>query len=880
MSANFDWQTDEDQRRPQGGWDDPIEEPPPTRGPRRRTPWRLLVVTGALLVAVAALVWWRVDQRIDATMEAVRTDVIASHNVVQRAAADGDEEIFRSFLSGRDPAWTAAQVHVFEHALFADRSPFGLRPAEESLPAVIAPPGEEAAAGEQAASIELSPDLNEAIVTIDQPFQTEDGATVVLQQTSVYRRGDRRWLLAPPLDEYWGDWQTSEGERLSLIYPQRDEALGQRLAADLDSEIERMCATLDGIDCSADLYLTVRLDVDPEALAALARPLGALRRARENEDILELPAPTLVGLPAGTDAEQETAYAALRDGYARHILSAAIAQATSWRCCDAELLFQMLLEYQFGELGLMRWPVGPDDYQRVQDERLRISDLGPDFQRRYPTGATAERLWPIRTAIDFLVHAMPSIPPAEMQRMAARTPTLSGFLNALRSQAGEASDLPADFDLAFWLYAFQSDQPEASDAPFPDESLYLSCETTAASQRPEPSTLYRYLPEAKAWEELYRLDGYVWMSSLPNPRELLLQEFAQGPEMWQTSIWRDGERTAVYTPPRDGYSVSFGETDPAGQRLVTYAYDPEEGIAQALAVGLDACDSACATAPLPGLPAWSPDGRQALYAGTTESLPSGVLVAAGGRRILLDSSDRLAIQPLALGAGDARQDDGLRQIGSGYSPFWLDDHTYGFVRSVQNGDRGPFDDEEIVTATLEDPEPRVLLRTSDAAALLPAGNAGRALQLAYAAVKPASPSQLVIVALDDMTRRAYVFLYDRASQALELRLDLLYTLNHSLSFSPDGRYLVMTGQDRDSVLGNDDMGVTLLHDIAANRTVPFLTRLPFFLPSVVYDWTEDGRWLAMVMGDNLVGIVAPDNGAVRLLPHNFGTCTSVAWVEE
>lgn len=154
------------------------------------------------------------------------------------------------------------------------------------------------------------------------------------------------------------------------------------------------------------------------------------------------------------------------------------------------------------------------------------------------------------------------------------------------------------------------------------------------------------------------------------------------------------------------------------------------------------------------------------------------------------------------------------------------------------------------------------------------------MSLGYVATHPQQPNRLFIVVLDSAEFRSYVIVYDLNTRLPEVRLQLLYNLNHSLSFSPDGRYLVMTGQDRDSVLGNDDMGVTLLHDIAANRTVPFLTRLPFFLPSVVYDWTEDGRWLAMVMGDNLVGIVAPDNGAVRLLPHNFGTCTSVAWVEE
>ncbi|MBP6787993.1 MAG: hypothetical protein KA170_10435, partial [Candidatus Promineofilum sp.] len=101
MSAHFDWQTEEDDRREHSGWDEPAEEPP--KPPGRHPSWRLLGVIGGLLLAVGALIWWRVDQRIDETTQAVRSDVVASHNLVQRAVAEGDAEVFRSFLSGRDP---------------------------------------------------------------------------------------------------------------------------------------------------------------------------------------------------------------------------------------------------------------------------------------------------------------------------------------------------------------------------------------------------------------------------------------------------------------------------------------------------------------------------------------------------------------------------------------------------------------------------------------------------------------------------------------------------------------------------------------------------------------------------------------------------------
>ena len=71
---------------------------------------------------------------------------------------------------------------------------------------------------------------------------------------------------------------------------------------------------------------------------------------------------------------------------------------------------------------------------------------------------------------------------------------------------------------------------------------------------------------------------------------------------------------------------------------------------------------------------------------------------------------------------------------------------------------------------------------------------------------------------------------------------------------------------------DSNLAPMLLHDIAANRTFPLLARLPYFLPSVVYDWTPDGL-LAVALDENLIGLIDPDRGGVRLLRHNQGACT-------
>lgn len=882
MSGNFDWQTEEDDRRAQTNWDEAPETRPAAT--RRPLPWRLIAVVAVLVAAVGGIVWWRVDRQIEATLQAFRTDVIASHNLLQRAAANGDDEIFRASLSGRVPSWTAGELDVFNAGLFVDRSPFGLTPVEGSLPVILNPVDTEAAADESAADITFSADLTEAIVTINQPFVRQGTAeTVVLQQTSVFRRGDSRWLLAPPLQEFWGDWISIEGDYLSLIYPARDEAVAGRLADDLDAEIARLCATLEDIRCSPDLHLTVRLDSSPGTLAAVATPMGAVIDARQREDILELPAPTLVGLPSPDAAE--AGYDALRDGYARLLLPAVVAQVVNWPCCDESILFDLLLEYQMGEVGLLDWPVAEADYRRVLDQRLRLSDLSYALAgRQNPTELSAERLQDVRTAIDFLAEGLPGLSAAGLQRALGRTrgSWMRVLNNALAEAESDSAALqPNDLDLTWWLYAFQGGRavPAEPLAMPADEDLYLTCTAVDGNQSTDTSTLLRYSAESRRWAEMYNLAGFIWVSGLPDPRTMLLQEFAINDEAWQTNIWRDGERVQVYKPPEGRFAISLGETTPQGGRMVIYTFDPDYDTVRTLALDLEGCDGDCPTSALAGLPMWSPDGAWAIYAESAEDFPQSFFLSANERAIMLEAGRPFNDGPLTLGPADAQPGSGdLVALGDGYSPFWLDAQRFGYIRRLPSPDRPSRGDEVIVLASVDDPAGETLITAADLFQLLPDTLPTHLMTLAYVATHPGQPERLFIVALDAVEQHAYVILYDLTTRRPEVRLELDAEINHSLGFSPDGRYLVLTGQGR-SATPNDANGMLLLHDIAENRSYPFLTLLPFFLPSVVYDWSTDGSRLAIVFEDNLIGLVSPDDRAVELLSHGNGGCTSVVWLK-
>ncbi len=882
----FEWRTEEEERANQASlWDDAPETT--SAPPSRRPSWRVIGLVAVLVVLLGATVWWRVDQRIEATLDAARNDVIASHNLVQRAVAENDQEVFRSVLSGRMPSWTSGEIELFTSGLLFDRSPMGLTLVEGSLPAILLASDEETDAGGRAADVEFSPDLNEAILTIDQPYRADAGGDIVtLRQTTIYRRGDFRWLLAPPLDEFWGDWVTSEGEYLSLIYPRRDAAVGGRLAERLDAEIGRMCATLADIRCSADLYLTVRLHTDPSVLAALDGPLGPLRRAREREDILELPAPTLVGLPAGEEdsAEWTAALDALANGYARHVLTAAIAQAVNWRCCEDAIMFNTLVEFQLGELGVMTWPIGPEDRRRVLDSRLRLSDLAYLLRGRFPAEVTDERLWEVRAAVDFLLNGIPGTTAADLQRTLINSGNLNQFMSSVvtGSARRNQANLPNNLDLAWWLYALD-DSPlgaETADLSGISDELYLSCTAVDGVQGTDLSHLLRYVPDNNRWEEVYSISGFIWMSPMADPTTLLLQEFAWEFDTWRTNIWRDGQVVPVFAVPEPNQALSFGESDADGRRIVAYVTGPSDDTVTTLVVDLADCPDGCAAAEVPGRPLWSPDGGHVLYRGDSQNFPTENLVTAYENFTLISGAAPPREMDILIGPADGVADkDALTTVGLGRAPFWVDGQTFGYIRrNFSIGPAAVFGD-EIVIASVDDLNPALIITEADIMPFLPETLSGRGLSISYVATHPHQPNRLFIVVLDTSARRAYVVMYDLETRLPEVRLDMLYEVSHSLSFSPDGRYLVMTGQDNRIGAPGDDSLIVLIHEIEANRTIPTISRLPFFLVSAGHDWTHDGRWLAVTLEDNLVGLIAPGTGEVMLLPHSNGACTAVAWLQ-
>jgi Tol biopolymer transport system component len=97
-----------------------------------------------------------------------------------------------------------------------------------------------------------------------------------------------------------------------------------------------------------------------------------------------------------------------------------------------------------------------------------------------------------------------------------------------------------------------------------------------------------------------------------------------------------------------------------------------------------------------------------------------------------------------------------------------------------------------------------------------------------------------------------------------------------MEFSPNGRWFVTTTPTSPDV--NNGQATLFLHDVERNQTRTFMLQADYSPISMLYDWSVDGRWLAISAEDNVLDLVAPDFDYQRFLPHDFGVCTSIAWI--
>lgn len=819
--SKFDWQTEDDE------WQ---EEPTTPETAVART-WngRPLFFILLLLAATVGVVYRQVSHQISQTVESSKQDVLASYQLWQTAVSSRDEELFYTLLSGRDAAWTETQTRLLKAHLTLNRIPLGLYSTTNPLTNF---------------TVELSPDLTEAIVTAEREYTiaatSETTQTVRLQETAIFRRGQQQWLYAPPADSFWGKWQVQNGDLLTLIYTERDGEIGRRLAADLETYIHHLCQ-LRGVQCPADLHIGVRLENDPAVFMDIADPLSLIIADRS----LVLPTPTLVGLPL-----DEAGYQALLNGYADQVLSPVITSLVGWQCCTFHPLFYRALQLQqLSQLQIRAYPLTSTHYEYLLTQNVTLGSLNAVWANPFLLPQDSLE-WPkALAAVEFLLQQAPMFSPASLQQ---RLDSYENYWNWMEIwlanqnfQAGQEADRQKlEQEWLGFIYQRSGIGQRTPPVALPQQNFEMLCGVDTGN-----SHLYGYDLAANQWTSHLARPNLLAIHTLPDDEGILLEERLLVDGVWEKQFvwWQEGHETMLLAGSSHDELVTTPNTLP--YLTISRFPQPERGFPSSVKmIDLSACeDGGCQVASLPGMPTWSPTGSQAVF-----SLPMGMYVGTpeGGVEAFLASN--------------------------GYAPFWLNETSSGYVSYLNNNSSL---EQEVVV--IENGRSHRLFTTTDLKNAFTTAFSPPKLYISYIIPSPLDTATLYVAAQypNVVTPKVYIFAVQWTespdTNALSIQTSLVIeadeefaTYSPPFQFSPNGRWLTTTTN------GYRHPARTLyLYDLLTGE----LQTLPAPNTLLRYDWSADGEWL-LRSEEGYLSLYAPAHHYRRLIFHPYEDCSFVAWV--
>ncbi len=826
----FHWQTDDEP-----GWND---SPPPTPAPTRFRSWPLVLLFIGVLALGGYSIYQQISERVETVSANMRAEVLGSHRLLQRALDERDEEIFLELLSGRVPAWLAAQRQLFLQDGLVDRQALGLKAVSDSAAEIQ--------------DVILSPDLEEAEVIATRYFTVPapDGitATVALDQVNVYRRGEARWLVAPPTAEAWTTWQSLSGDYLDITHIARDGAIVPRLLEALDGDVARLCRS--GFSCPAGLRMRVQLDPDPATLVRLDE-LRVLFAAGEP---LVLPAPSLIGLP-----RDEAGFQALRRSYGARLVAAAITRIEGYACCERAVFLEALLKAHWAQLDLGPPLARPGDYRRALRRSLDLGELytsvAPYWFRPLSAVQPDEATWRASLLLDFLLSQHPEIAPGSLYDSMMSTRRLGDWATQFVTGLALLETDPAlEGRWIEWLAARTGISTSVPSSLMQDNLLALCTPLESPEGVDEdvftfPHILHAFDPRLR---RLVPVSNEPYTSLMPLPagagailQQLDLSDLELGSEQ-SLVYWHQGEGQPIYRLP-SRTATTIQSLAPDGSAVTLLSFPIASGRAnQTLLLALGQCTSDdCAPASL--LPTrtarWSPDSRQLLLLSSDRQL---WLVDRQGQTLSLSTpGDRV------------------------FAAAWEDaDRILLYSLPPRVTDPGSLQRHIVSTGERE-----VILGEEDLLATLGRGLEERA-EVLYLTTIPEAPERALLAVQTRPTDRfsiTFVWL-DVATGALTPWMTIDRTL-----FDQDAAQNFPAGGDAVALmLSRFDVpyGELLWHDMATGRSFQVVVK-NWFTPGA-YAWSGDGAWLAIAR-DQYIYLVAPRLREEHLLIHGLPQCNRVAW---
>ncbi len=830
---NFKWRTEEEQ-----SWRGGEEQSAALVSGRfvRRGLWIAAVL--ALLGVAAYFAWNTVRERAEMVEDQVRGDVLAIHALARQAADEKDHDLFRTLLAPDDAAWVGAQEELLEaDLLFSEAARmYGLS----------------AAAGSEAVvEVALDPDLQQAVVTVQQAFgsnvfeaNAEDAlsGTVTLEQTAFYRQSSDGWRLSPPPAGFWAPVVTLDGEMVTIEYPLRDETVALRLLTDVEALLPRVCA-LPGLQCPPDFQARLILSADPSTLVKADDPEALLIG---NTEII-LPAPTLAGRPldqAGVEMASRT--------YKTLVAGKLFSHLAGYECCRHGLFARAVLERQLYHLGLRPWPLEPAEYEVLMEQGMSAAEAYL-LQERDSLRASEEASLRVMSLVEFLEASLPQ---------GSLLPELNGSLELwLAAQ----EDRDARFAVAWTEFAYsrsRSGQMDAALGPLPQADIRLTCQDDEGQ-----TVLWSYDLQHAGWHSAFVYEpefgwNVHWIDPLPGGYGHVVQEgrrTASGQRAVRYIWYSAGQKTVLFESTGEDESKRlFGSYDGSSPLWRYAALRIDHYSEQALTeqewwlLDLGVChEDGCSRELLEGRPMWSPDGRQMLLE---------VREPATGR---VESRTRDLYR-----AGQQGQ-NGV-QVGSGYSPFWVDSSHYGYLSTGGEGielERWPELEQEVVIAATADDVGYVVAESADFMAL-PDVNGVQRLELERVRASPTDPRLLLVQASypsaigSGNTGANYLFSVRLAPDLKSSeQIKLLVDANGGLTFelSPTGRWVAVSSE-----------GEWMLIDLESGE------RRSLGDSNSAVAWSPDGGWLAQWREQYLL-LHVPALDYKRVVLRDLSGCHSVDW---
>lgn len=416
--------------------------------------------------------------------------------------------------------------------------------------------------------------------------------------------------------------------------------------------------------------------------------------------------------------------------------------------------------------------------------------------------------------------------------------------------------------------------PQSISAPpiaFPEQDILMACSDSSTFM------MLRYNPRDNRWSNELRDRETTYLTSqeqqfsgllmvpLPDDSGVVVKtdQLDSIESDHNLVLWRNGEEELWLESEvtlRLLQETIQQQFDPGGRHIIVYDMGSSATSAEILpyAINVPSCLAGdCEIEDYHGFPYWSPDSSWAVV---VEPVEQGNLILRNNQ------------------TGEETS------LGIGFSPFWVDNETFYYLRTEGDPNAG-FENTpnvQIVRATVDnllDATP--VVESAGIAAAITGEESTMMVSVQQVFVHPEKPDWLFIFAAINSSvtgRENYLLGYQRDTGDLAVLFEFEgNSLAYPLQVTPDGRYLSVPTLDVPAGESFTQILVNLVPLNAAEMTTGFPIETYEIPRDFTYDWSQDGKWFVIVNQGELQ-LIAPGQDYEHTLSHDVeGYCQAV-WI--